>query len=162
MSESNDPTQEPKPTSLLHVFSKSRLEGWLITALIVHVVLLGATSIPYIYDTWIDPAGAEAREASSGDEETAEPGTEQAEAANGAEPDAQQETDAEQADAKEPAVEQAGAEPAESTSETAGTDTAEPPAARTPVEKRVEDVASPDEIPLEPDDLGISLEETNR
>lgn len=34
---------------------------WIGVALIIHLVLIGATSTGYIRDRWIDPAGAEAR-----------------------------------------------------------------------------------------------------
>lgn len=34
---------------------------WVAVAFVVHVVLIGATSLSYIHDRWIDPAGAAAR-----------------------------------------------------------------------------------------------------
>jgi hypothetical protein len=34
---------------------------WVAVAFVFHVVLIGATSLSYIHDRWIDPAGAAAR-----------------------------------------------------------------------------------------------------
>ena len=34
---------------------------WVGVALVIHLVLIGATSVGYIRDKWIDPAGAQAR-----------------------------------------------------------------------------------------------------
>ena len=35
---------------------------WVLAAAVVHLVLIGATSVPYMRDHWFDPAGAAARE----------------------------------------------------------------------------------------------------
>lgn len=142
MSEPSDPTQQPKPERLLHQFSRTRLDGWLAVALIIHVALLGATSVPYIWDTWIDPTGAAERRAATTSSEEDE-----------------QETVRQAIEESSPTA--TTPSPTEARESREDVETApEPP--ESPVEQRVRDAASPEEIPRDPDDLGISLEETNR
>ncbi|MCC5788513.1 MAG: hypothetical protein JJT75_02680 [Opitutales bacterium] len=139
MKQTTDPTQEPKPEKLLAGFSRTRLDFWIVVALVVHVAILAGTSVPYLYDTWIDPEGAEERRA------------------------AVEEDDSEEAEAVREAIEQ-GSEAREEEATEAEEEPAEEPAEEelTPVERRVQEAADPEEIPTDPDDLGISLEETNR
>ncbi|MCH8475350.1 MAG: hypothetical protein LAT55_09000 [Opitutales bacterium] len=143
MKHTTDPTQEPKPETLLAGFSRTRLDFWIIVALIVHVALLAGTSIPYLYDTWIDPEGAEERRAAVQEDED-----EEAEAVR--------EAIEQGSEAREEETGEAAEEPAEETAQE------EEEEELTPVERRVQEAADPDEIPRDPDDLGISLEETNR
>ncbi len=49
------------PDKQLALFSRTRFLGFLALAVIVHVVFLTLTSLPYIRDTWIDPEAAELR-----------------------------------------------------------------------------------------------------
>lgn len=142
MKQTNDPTQEPKPENLLHGFSQTRLGFWIIVALVVHVVLLAGTSIPYLYDTWIDPQGAEERRAASQEQEV-----EETEAVRQAIEQGAEGREEEAAVDPDPVVPEPEETPADEL---------------TPVERRVQETADPAEIPRDPDDLGISLEETNR
>ena len=43
------------PYKLVESFNKSRIVSCLILAAIVHVVVIGGTSVGYIYSTWINP-----------------------------------------------------------------------------------------------------------
>ena len=43
------------PYKLVENFNKSRIVSCLILAAIVHVVVIGGTSVGYIYSTWINP-----------------------------------------------------------------------------------------------------------
>ena len=147
MKQTTDPTQEPKPENLLHGFSQTRLGFWIIVAFVVHLALVAGTSVPYLYDTWIDPEGAEERRAATEEDE------------EGEEAEAVREAIEEGAEGREEETPEEVEEPVEEpTEEAAG----EPEEEQTPVERRVEEAAEPDEIPRDPDDLGISLEETNR
>lgn len=143
MKNTNDPTQEPKPEKLLEGFSRTRLDFWIIVAVIVHVAVLAGTSVPYLYDTWIDPEGAEERRAAAQEEED-----EEAEAVR--------EAIQEGSEGREEEVPEEIEEPVE---ESAGEETEEE---MTPVERRVQEAADPEDIPRDPDDLGISIDETNR
>lgn len=43
------------PYKLVENFNKSRIVSCLILAAIVHVIVIGGTSVGYIYSTWINP-----------------------------------------------------------------------------------------------------------
>jgi hypothetical protein len=64
----NNPFQNvngPAARKMAAEMSNAQTLKWVGVALLVHVVILGATSVGYIRDTWIDPAGAEARRAAA-------------------------------------------------------------------------------------------------
>ncbi len=54
-------TDRYSPDKLLAIFSKTRFLAFLVLAILVHVVFLTVTSMPFIRDTWIDPEAAELR-----------------------------------------------------------------------------------------------------
>jgi hypothetical protein len=117
---------------------------WCGISLVLHVVLMLATSIGFINDTWVDPEGAAARKAA-------------AEAA--AKPPA----------ATQPAATAPTAAPAAGTQTPAATpvkETAKPedPAAarkETAIMKNTTEAAKPSEIPKVPDDLGLNMDDIN-
>lgn len=128
------------PDDLLASFSQSHLVRWFLMALLIHAVVIGGFSVGTIRD-WVDPEGAKARkEAAIAAAKAAAP-AETAPAAQG--------------------------KPAESTATTTNPGEAKPAAgttaaeAQTPIEKATTEVAKPEEIPSAPDDLGLSIEDTN-
>ena len=113
-------------------FAQSHLLKWFLAALAAHAVVIGGFSIGNIRDM-LDPEAAAARKAAAVAAAKAPP----AAAAN----------------ATETAPQAEAAKPAEgSASQATG---------KTPIEKATSEVAKPDEIPAVPDDLGLSIEDTN-
>ena len=53
--------REVDPRRIASDLTSGRTLFWVGVALVIHVVLIGATSMGYIRDRWIDPAGAQAR-----------------------------------------------------------------------------------------------------
>jgi hypothetical protein len=130
------------PDDLLSSFSKSHLVRWFLAALLLHAIVIGGFSVGTIRD-WVDPEGAKARKAAA---------LAAAKAAT-----APAETAAPVAEAKPAESATAAAKPGE-----VKPDTAETAAdARTTTEKATTEVAKPGEIPSAPDDLGLSIEDTN-
>lgn len=126
------------PDDLLAGFAKSHLVRWFLAALLIHAVVIGGFSVGTIRD-WLDPEGAKARQEAA--VAAAKAATAPAEAA--AQPAEGQAAPA--AEAK-PAEQQAAATAAE---------------AKTPIEQATTEAAKPSEIPTAPDDLGLSIEDTN-
>lgn len=145
----NDSTdiQGLSPRKLLENFTASRFVLWTVAAVAIHVVVIGGLSAGYIRDTWIDPEGAALRKAA-------------AEAAAKAE--------------AEKSVKPAPTAPA---TNVAPVTVPPPPTAAvasptnaeasliekrkdTPVVKAITAVAPTNEIPKQPDDIGISIEDT--
>ena len=122
------------PDSLVATFSQSHLLKWFLLAFLIHAIVIGGFSIGNIRDL-LDPEGAKARK----------------EAAIAA---AKASTAAPAATAATPAQ-------AAPTAEATATAAAKPDAEKSPVEKATTEVAKPGEIPKAPDDLGLSIEDTN-
>jgi hypothetical protein len=123
------------PDDLLSGFSKSHLVRWFMAALLLHVIVIGGFSVGTVRD-WLDPEGAKARKAAA--IAAAKAATAPAETA--APPAESQPAAPAEAKSGEP---QAGAE------------------AKTSIEKATTEAAKPGEIPSAPDDLGLSIEDTN-
>jgi len=155
--ESNEDLESLDPDGLLSHFSHTSIGRWLVIALLVHVVLIGATSVSTIralvdeeYAAKIAEAEEKAKQGEAGDE--VEEAIEQGRKAG--------EADGEEADGEEADGEEAGEGEADEPAEDADPEGEEE--TKSPVEARVEETADPDEIPERPDDddLGISLDET--
>jgi len=125
-------TQRLSPDKLLLDFSKTRILHYVALAVVIHLVLIAATSVGYIRDRWIDPEGATRRKAA------------QLEARKAAE-----------AKAAPPKPERAAAPKAEQKA-------IPEDRKQTPVVKEITELPKKGEIPKEPDDLGISIDETNK
>jgi uncharacterized membrane protein len=121
------------PDSLVATFSQSHLLRWFLLAFLIHAIVIGGLSLGNIRDL-LDPAGAKARK-------------EAAIAAAKA--------------ASQPAQAAAATAPAAPAAEATATATAKPDAEQSPVEKATTEVAKPGDIPSAPDDLGLSIEDTN-
>jgi hypothetical protein len=140
------------PDDLLASFSQSHLVRWFLMALLIHAVVIGGFSVGTIRD-WVDPEGAKARKeaaiaAAKAAAETAAAEAKPAEsAANDAKPDDAKPDDAKPGDAK----------PGDAKAEVGATASE----AKTPIEKATTEAATPEEIPTAPDELGLSIEDTN-
>jgi hypothetical protein len=124
------------PEELLSGFATSHLVRWFLVALLLHVLVIGSFSIGNIRD-FVDPEGAAARA--------------QARLA-AAQPAAESAIQSAAQSAADPA-----AEPAPGAG--AGNEAAQ--ATPTAVEKATTAVAKPEDIPRLPDDLGLSIDDTN-
>lgn len=147
--------------ALMRVFSKSRLGMSVVAALLVHVVVIGALSIPMIIDglTGEDEPEQPKTESEQRAEEIEQQAAEGGEEGD-AEPAAEGE-DAQGADAEGAADGEAPGDGAEAEGEAAdGEEGGEGEEELSPVERRVQEEADPEEIPDEPD-LGITIDETN-
>lgn len=60
-SESRRIAERYSPDKQLAVFSKTPFLAYLVLAVILHAAFLTATSVSYIWDTWVDPEAAELR-----------------------------------------------------------------------------------------------------
>lgn len=131
------PAEQVSPDDLLGGFSHSHLFRWFLAAFLVHAVLIGAFSVGTIRD-WVDPEGAKARK----------------EAALAA---------AKAATEPPPAAESPESKPADAEAKPGETQTAEgkPAEAKSPIERATTEAATREEIPDAPDDLGLSIEDTN-
>lgn len=127
-------------------FSQTRTGMWIGVSLLLHIVLITGTSLGFIRDTWIDPEAAKERKAKA------------AEAAKAAatQPTAATKPASGAAGAPAAANGKAGSSGASSTGDS-NLDAAKD----TPVVKRSTEAAKASEIPSKPDDLGISLDDTN-
>lgn len=156
------------PQKLLAGFEHGGIIFWIIVAVVIHIVFIGATSLGYIRDTWVDPEGAKKRK------EQAALIMQQKEAAKTAAKEVATAAATEPAAAPKPAAAGEGgtaAAPAgtageNATAATAGTggsdDKAKMDAIKnTPMGKTLTDTAKPSEIPKQPD-LGIPLDDTNK
>lgn len=129
------------PDKLLAGFSKGRIVLWTLIAVAVHVVFIAFTSVGYLRDR-LDPKGAEARKAA-------------VEAA------ALQEK--EKAAAK-PVTASTNSMPEAKAGATTSAGSDErllEERKNTPVVKRISEKAKTNEIPAQPSDIGISIDDTN-
>lgn len=129
------------PDSLVASFSQSHLVRWFLVAFALHTVVIGAFSIGYVRDL-IDPVGAAARKA----EVIAAAKAVVAAAAAAAAP---------------PAAPAEAAKPGDGKTPQSAENTDGKSAEKSPIEKATSEAAKPDEIPATPDDLGLSIEDTN-
>jgi len=143
MAKANSDVQDLSPYKLMANFSTSRIVPCLVLALVLHVVVIGGTSIDYIDRTFINPQAATQEETAA-----AEPGEGKQPAK--AAPDGGAE--------KKPAGQQdagPGKKPTESREALLERHQDKP------VIKEITEAADPEEIPDEPDGLGITIEDTN-
>jgi len=131
------------PDSLVASFSQSHLVRWFLVAFALHAVVIGAFSIGYVRDL-IDPVGAAARKAEAIVAAKAVVAAAAAAAAPPADPPA------------DPAAKPGDGKTPQSAENTDGKS-----AEKSPIEKATSEAAKPDEIPATPDDLGLSIEDTN-
>jgi hypothetical protein len=127
------------PDKLLAGFSKGRIVVWMAIAIMIHVVFIGMTSIGYIRDR-LDPEGAKARQ----------------EAAAAALKEKNKE-------APKPAETTTNSQVSKSvsSSSTGSEDRLMEERKDTPVVKRITEKAKTNEIPVQPNDIGISIDDTN-
>lgn len=149
MTENKDQTLLPYSADKLLVnFTKSRLSLYLLVAVVIHVIFIAITSVSYINDRWIDPDGAARRKA----ELEAAQSNQMAAAA--AVPPVNTGSVSNMA---------SGAAITSAAPAGIGATGSNAPADRTntAIMKQITDTAKPSEIPKAPDDLGISIKDTN-
>jgi hypothetical protein len=155
MQEKTNEAVHLSPERLLSGFSKGHMAKWIVIAAAIHVVVIGSLSVSYIRDQWIDPRGAEARKV----------------AAKAAQ-DALKKAAAKAVAGKAGAGAAAGASGAVARASSAAATGAVANAAaggdeipedrrNAPVVKRITESAKPGEIPKQPGEIGISIEDTN-
>ena len=137
----SDPTTDLtqlSPEKLMHNFTQGQFSRWIALAVVVHVVLIGGLSFGYIRDTWIDPEGAAVRQAA-----------------------AKAAAEARLPKPPPPAKVEPAAAAATSTNPPAATaKTLLEQRQDTPIVKAITATATTNEIPVQPDDLGISINDT--
>jgi hypothetical protein len=130
------PADQVSPDELLSGFANSHLVRWFLAALLLHALVIGGLSVGTIRD-WLDPEGAKARKAAA--VAAAKAATAPAEQAGPA------------ADAK----------PADTAAQVGDVKPATAATPKAPIEQATTEAAKPEEIPTAPDDLGLSIEDTN-
>lgn len=125
--------EELSPHTLLGDFTRPRITACLGIAILLHILVLGGASAGFIYTALVGPAA----ETKTADTPSAQDGD---------------------AAATQPASAPAGGD-----GETAGDAPAAPGTRRpkSPIEKKITETPKPGETPDAPDDIGISIEETN-
>lgn len=135
MNEQTQNALKMSPEKLMSGFTRSRFSLWMAAAVVVHVIFIGSLSFGYIRDTWIDPDGAAERKAAA------------EELARAAAPKP----------APAPAPKPVPAAPTNPPTE----QTLMEQRKNTPVIKAITQTAATNEIPKQPDDLGISINDTH-
>jgi len=136
------------PQKLLVGFSKDRIIFWITIAVGVHIVLISALSLGYIRDRWIDPEGAVERKAAA--LAASEALKKEAAAAKAVRP------------AVSPSATTSAVAKVTSSSSNGTTAQILDERKDSPVVKRITEKAQPGEIPVKPDDLGISISDTDK
>ncbi|MCG3148809.1 MAG: hypothetical protein PCFJNLEI_02256 [Verrucomicrobiae bacterium] len=136
MNESQD-VLKMSPEKLMAGFTRSRFGLWIGLAVVVHVFCIGTLSLGYIRDTWIDPEGAAERKAA----------VEALVKANAPKPPAPP------TPAPAPASTNVAAAPVSDK-------TLMQQRSNAPIIKAITDLPDKTEIPKQPNDLGISLDDT--
>lgn len=151
------------PEQLLVVFSRGRILFWAAVAVLIHVVVIGVTSVGYIRDQWIDPEGAKVRKEAAAAALAAEKAREKPKPPSAPATNApavvatvtNAATNAPAVATNAAATATNGVSAAES-----GEDAQLEARRNTTVVRRITEAASSNEIPKRPE-LGISLEDTN-
>ena len=146
--------EPPSPRKLLAAFGGGRIFFWILTALLIHVVVIGGLSVGYIRDRWIDPDGAAVRKAAAA--AAVQALQQQAEAKN--RPPAKGAA----TNAAPVAAASTNAAPAAAPAANAAGVAIPPDRENSPVVRRITGKAPTNELPRQPGELGISIEDTNR
>ena len=152
--------EEPQsPRKLLAAFTGGSIVFWILAAALIHAVFIGSLSVGYIRDTWIDPEGARLRKIAI------EEAVKERKAIEDARRIRQQKAAYSNAllqaiAASNAASSNANASASGGTNATAGLPGVPEGRENSAVVKRINEKASTNEIPQQPD-LGISVEETN-
>lgn len=161
MAGSQGDIQDLSPQDLITNFSKSRIVLWAILAIILHVVVIGGSSYEHIYYNYINKEAGRIK----ADKEKAE--KDAAAAEETARKQAEKDAAAAAAAAKKPedgtAAGDAGKEAVKGTPARELTEEEKllDKHKNTQIVKDITETAAPEEIPGEPDDLIIDIDETN-
>jgi hypothetical protein len=143
------------PDRLMSGFSKSRILTGMFLSVVIHFVVLGATSVDYVHGV-IDPAWKKEQEVKKEAERQAE---------RAAKLKAKLEAEGPPVEEKKPADSESKTSGGEKTKPSTGAGMSEEERmmkarAETPMVKTITDTATPDELPKEPD-MEISIQDTN-
>ena len=144
-----DTNQSPEqyvPEKLLGIFKNASFTLALIISLGIHLVAIGGTSVGYIMDRWVDPEGAKQRKIEA-------QARLQAAAASNLPGKAAAATNAPSGTLSNAPAAAVISAPAAATNDLNRTNTA--------ILKQLNETAKPEEIPSAPNDLGISIKDTN-
>lgn len=154
MTDIHEPKERYAADTLLKTFTQSKFAVFLMVAVAFHLVLATATSASYILD-YLNPERVKRRDAAaSAQQEKTTEAVAQKSGAPGTAP-------VPPTNASVPAI------PSSASPRAASTNTADNTAAQleqkkdTPIVKEIIETAKPGEIPQKPDELGISIEDTN-
>ena len=156
MQEQTNEAVHLSPEKLLSGFSKGHMAQWILIAAAIHVVVIGSLSVSYIRDRWIDPKGAEARIVAA---KAAQEALKKAAAAKAVAGKAGAGAAASASGAVARASSASGTGAVSSAA--AGGDEIPEDRKNSPVVKRITESAKPGEIPKQPGEIGISIEDTN-
>jgi hypothetical protein len=162
--------ERASPDRLIAAFSRSRILYGLFLAIIIHVGVIGGTSVQYVIDTWIAPEAAIARKQAEEDAKKAQ--AEAVRKANEAKLKKIADEKAKEEAAKGGKAKEGAGAPADKTvSKPKGAGASGTPASGdeenipedrkdTPIVKKITDTARPDEIPRAPD-MDLPFDATN-
>jgi len=135
------------PQHLLVEFTKNRIVRCLAVALVVHVVIIGGSSLDYVWYSWINPEAGRARE-------EAQKKAREAEVAKARAAETQPSDSGEKGESGETGTGEG--------SSGEGTDQGLTEKNKTnPVMQEITEKAKPEDIPDRPEDLGLSIDETS-
>jgi hypothetical protein len=140
---------DPSPEKLLAPFAKGRIVQWMVVAVILHAILIGGTSLDFIRDVWINHMSLEEHKAKvQAALDAAKP------------PPKVVKTPAKPA-VPAPAPNAAAPVVAPTVAATAAP-AAPSDRSNTPIVKKITATATTNEIPKNPDDLDININDTDR
>ncbi|MDA0841751.1 MAG: hypothetical protein O3B01_10515 [Planctomycetota bacterium] len=144
------------PDELLHGFTRTSTTSFVILAIVIHAVLVMGTSYPYIRDTYIAPEEAALRKEEAEREKKEKLKAERDAAVQRAEGTGAKESGKAEDGKEKPKTSEGDKGEKDTQSTTTDGDKKQPK-----VIKEITEKAKPDEIPRQPDDIGISIDDTN-
>ena len=142
------------PDELLHGFTRTSTTSFVLLAIVIHTVVVMGTSYPYIRDTYIDPEAAAKRKEEAAKEMKGQLKADRDEAIKRAEEAAAKEKKEDGKEKPKTAETDRGEKDDQST--TSNGEKKQPQ-----IIKDITEKAKPEEIPRQPDGLGISIDDTN-
>lgn len=152
--DTNPSLEQYMPDKLLGSFKHSSFTLALIISLGIHLVVIGGTSVGYINDRWVDPEGAKQRKLEAQERlQAAAASNVLGKATAATNLPAGKLTNAPAATGAVTGTAKAVSLPAASTNDPNRTNSA--------IMQQLNETAKPEEIPSSPNDLGISIKDTN-
>lgn len=141
--------QQLSPDKLMQGFSKTRFMSGIVLAVVIHILFVGVTSLQFIWRTWIAAEEPEPKVIAEAPAQAGEPAADDAAGVAVSATGVKESVDRDTGSAPErTAAQQQHDQMMEKYRDT-------------PTVRAITDAADPDEIPTMPDDLGLSIEDTN-